>query len=160
MLRIGGSICVCRMPRHTRENHILSRRTLLKGLGVAPLLLRPSPLHGFSSLFGATVAYPDQESPFHFSDVRLTPHYPAKSPLEGVLRLVQPGLDEYINEKYAFEIERLLDEWSAALRKSARDPSVLTKLLDDTIQASSLIPGKEVTLRAGHGIEGGRRGFS
>src|SRR5882757_3371836 len=109
------------MPRHSRDNHTLSRRTLLKGLGVAPLLLRPSPLHGYSLLFGPAGALAGEDSPFHFSDIRLTPHYPARSPLESVLRLVAPGSDEYVNEKYAVEIESLLDRWSAALRKSVHD---------------------------------------
>src|SRR5580692_2178938 len=76
------------MPRHTKENNTLSRRTLLKGLGVAPLLLRSSPLQGYSLLFRPAGVLDDPDSRFHFSDIRLTPHYPAKSPLEDVLRLV------------------------------------------------------------------------
>jgi len=147
------------MPRHSRDNHTLSRRTLLKGLGVAPLLLRPSPLHGYSLLFGSAAPFNDQDSPFHFSDVRLTPHYPVKSPLEGVLRLVPPGSDEYVTEKYAFEIESVLGRWSAALRKSIHDDSVLANALDEALEASSLIPAKEVTLRHEYGINVVRREF-
>ncbi len=147
------------MPRHTRDNHSLSRRTLLKGLGVAPLLLRPSPLHGYSLLFGPSGALAGPDSPFHFSDIRLTPHYPARSPLESVLRLVAPGSDEYVSEKYAFEIESVLDRWSAALRKSAHDHSALATSLDEAIEATPLIPARETTLRDEYGITVVRREF-
>src|SRR5882757_5149707 len=147
------------MPRHSRDNHTLSRRTLLKGLGVAPLLLRPSPLHGYSLLFGPAGAFNGQDSPFSFSDIRLAPRYPTKSPLEDILRLVLPGSDEYVNEKYAFEIESVLDRWSVALRKSAHDDSALANVLDEALEASSLIPGKETTLRNEYGITVVRREF-
>ncbi len=145
------------MPRHTRDNHSLSRRTLLKGLGVAPLLLRPSPLHGYSLLFGPALA--GEDSPFHFSDIRLRPHYPTKSPLESVLRLVAPGSDEFVNEKYAFEIQSVLDGWSTALRKSAHDHSALANSLDEAIEATPLIAARETTLRDGYGIAVVRREF-
>jgi len=140
------------MPRHSRENHTLSRRTLLKGLGVAPLLLRPSPLHGYSLLFGPEGPLNGQDSPFPFSDIRLVPHYPTKSPLEGVLRLVLPGSDEYANEKYAFEIESVLSRWSVALRESVHDDSALANVLDEALEASALISAKETTLRSEYGI--------
>ena len=93
------------------------------------------------------------EPRFPFADVRLTPHYPAKSPLEDVLRLVAPGSDGYVTEKYAFEIESLLKQWGQALKTSAHDLSVLAKSLDPSIQASSLVPSKEIKLRTGDGID-------
>ncbi len=43
--------------------------------------------------------------------MRFVPHYPAKSPLADVFRLVTPGSDEYITEKYAIEIEATLGGW-------------------------------------------------
>src|SRR5882757_7751871 len=145
------------MPRHTRDNHTLSRRALLKGLGAAPLLLRPSPLHGYSLLFRPAGAVTGQDSPFPFSDIRLVPHYPTKSPLEDLLRLVLPGSDEYVTEKYAFEIESVLDRWSAALRKSAHDHSAVANSLDEGIEATPLIPARETTLRDEYGITVVRR---
>src|ERR1700679_4137728 len=98
----AGSAENPRMSRHKTEERFLTRRSLLKTMGLAPLLLRPAPFHGSSLLvpwFSAT-----EKAAFGFSDVRLTPHYPAKSPLEDVLRLVAPGSDGYVTEKYAFEI--------------------------------------------------------
>ena len=147
------------MPRHSRENHGLSRRTLLKGLGFAPVLLRPSPLYGYSLLFGPLDVPGHQDPALPFADIRLTPHYPAKSPLEDVLRLVAPGSDEYVTEKYAFEIESILAAWSTALKKPVLDISVLSRGLDHSIEGCSLVVGKEIPLRAGGGLEIVRREF-
>ena len=72
-------------------------------------------------MFGPEGYYRMRDPSLPFSDVRLTPHYPARSPLEDVLRLVAPGSDEYVTEKYAFEIETLLQQWSQALKTSVRD---------------------------------------
>ncbi len=106
------------MSRHKNENRLLSRRSLLKTMGLAPLLLRPAPFHGSRLFFGNPWRFAVEKSAFALSDVRLTPHYPARSPLEDVLRLVAPGSDEYVTEKYAFEIGMLLQQWSDALKAS------------------------------------------
>lgn len=147
------------MSRHKNEKLLLSRRTLLKSMGLAPLLLRPAPFYGSSFLFGSRTIHPSLDSAFPFTDTRLTPHYPAKSPLADILRLVAPGSDEYVTEKYAFEIESLLNQWSQALKASVRDLSALAKLLAPSIEASSLVPAKESSLRSGYGIDVVRRQF-
>ena len=54
---------------------------------------------------------PDAASP----DYRLTPHYRAQPPLDDVLRMVEPGLDAFVSEKYAEQIEAILANWSAGL---------------------------------------------
>ncbi len=84
---------------------------------------------------------------FSFSDTRLEPRYPVKSPLEDVLRLVEPGSDEFLTEKYAFEIDLVLARWSHTLKSG--DLSLLAGSLDPSLQASSLIPSKETALRTG-----------
>src|SRR5271156_4979014 len=147
------------MSRHKNEIQFPSRRAILKSMGLAPLLLRPAPFHGYSFLFGPAKGLPNRNAGPPFSDVRLTPHYPAASPLEDVLRLVAPGSDEYVTEKYAWEIESLLKQWGQALKASVRDVSVLAKSLDLSIEASPLVPAKEITLRAGNGITITRRLF-
>jgi Flp pilus assembly protein TadD/peroxiredoxin len=147
------------MSLHRNEKQFLSRRTLLKSMGLAPLLLRPAPFFGSSFLLSSPNTVSNQSSAFSFTDVRLTPHYPAKSPLADILRLVAPGSDEYVTEKYAFEIESLLREWSQSLKTSFRDLSPLTKSLAPSIKASSLVPVKESSLRSGYGIDSVRRQF-
>jgi Flp pilus assembly protein TadD/peroxiredoxin len=149
-----------RMSLHKNEKQSLSRRTFLKGMGMAPLLFRASPFFGYPLLSGRSKFFPDQASSFSFADFRLTPHYPAKSPLEDVLRRVTPGTDEYITEKYAFEIDTLLKRWSQALKISARDFSALVEIVDPLIEATALIPTHEIKLRAGEGIVTSRRQFA
>ena len=147
------------MSLHENVKQPLSRRAVLKSIGLVPLLLRPAPFYGSSFLFRSPDLLPNQRSAFAFADVRLTPHYPIKSPLADILRLVAPGSDEYITEKYAFEIESLLEQWSQALKTSVRDLSILAKFVSPSIEASSLIPIKESTLRSGYGIDIARRSF-
>jgi Flp pilus assembly protein TadD/peroxiredoxin len=147
------------MSGHKNESQFLSRRALLKSLGLAPLLLRPAPFHGYSFGFAPPEGVPNRDATFPFSDARLTPHYPAASPLEDVLRLVAPGSDEYITEKYAFEIASLLKQWSQSLKASVRDLSALSQSLAPSIEGSSLVPVQEITLRAGGGIDIAKRLF-
>ena len=138
----------------------LSRRQLLKSLSLAPLVLRPSPFHGSALLFAQPEAVLDPNSAFSFSDARLIPHYPVKSPLADVLSLVAPGSDEYITEKYAFEVESLLNQWSLDLKASIRGISSLSKSLHPSIAASPLISTKEIPLRSGYGVDVVRRQFT
>ncbi len=141
------------------ENQLLSRRTLLKSMGMAPLLFRAAPLHGAALLFGQGRPRLGAGEEFDFSDVRLVPHYPAKSPLADVLRLVTPGSDEFITEKYAVEIESRLKEWGLRLKASPRDTAALAKLVNASIAAPTLVPTAETTLRSGGGLEIVRRKF-
>jgi tetratricopeptide (TPR) repeat protein len=127
-------------------------------MGLAPLFLRSAPFYGSSFLFGYPKLFPDLVFPF--SDVRLTPHYPAQSPLQDVLRLVAPGSDEYITEKYAFEIDAILKEWSRALKSSPRDLSALVQTLNPSVEARSLRAVKDTALRTGYGVDVVKRQFT
>jgi tetratricopeptide (TPR) repeat protein/peroxiredoxin len=122
------------------------------------MLFCPVPLHASSFLIGRETS-PSGASGFSLAESRLTPHYPTKSPLEDVLRLVAPGSDEYVTEKYAFEIGSQLKQWSQALEKSAHDLSALARSLNASLEASPLVPVKEITLRSGDGIHSVRRQF-
>ena len=97
---------------------------------------------------------------FPLADLRLAPHYPAKSPLDDVLRLVNPGADEFITEKYAFEIMPLLEEWSRALKTEPPALATLAKLLDASFRGGSLAPAHETRLRSEYGIQVLRRRFA
>ena len=146
------------MARHKDEKHI-SRRTFLQGMRWAPVLFVPAPMRAFP--FGAKFAAPPRAIPsFPFADYRLTPHYPAKSPLDDVLRLVAPGSDEFITEKYAFEIARLLDGWSQALKAAPPAVGVLAQVIETSLEATPLAQSQEATLRSGGGIEVIRRRFA
>jgi len=148
------------MTRHKNDNQLLSRRTLLKSLGLAPLILRPAPFYGSSFLFPPHNVFADRSPAFPFADLLLTPRYPEKSPLADVLRLVTPGSDEYVSEKYAFEIEAILAAWSQALKAPARDLSALAKAVDASFESSQLSSAKETPVRSGFGIDVVKRQFA
>jgi Flp pilus assembly protein TadD/peroxiredoxin len=160
MQTTAGSAETLRMSRHKNEDPFLTRRSLLKAMGLAPLVLRPAPFRGSSLMLGSSWPLEYQKSAFSFADVRLTPHYPAKSPLEDVLRLVAAGSDEYVTEKYAFEIGTLLQQWSEALRASVLDLASMAKSLHPAIEATSMVAEKEIALRSGNGIDCRKRRFS
>ncbi len=148
------------MPHDPNKIRSVSRRALLKSLGFAPLILRPAPFYGSSFLSRSSSIFPDRASAFPLADPRLTPHYPANSPLTDVLRLVAPGSDEYITEKYAVEIESQLKQWGELLKSPARNVSALGSMLAPSIQASALFPVKETPLRSGFGIDALKREFT
>ncbi|MCU1243642.1 MAG: ASPIC/UnbV domain protein [Candidatus Acidoferrum typicum] len=147
-----------RMTRYKDEKHI-SRRTFLRGMRWAPVLFVPAPMRAFP--FGAKYAAPPRAIPsFSFADFRVTPHYPAKSPLDDVLRLVAPGSDEFVTEKYAFEIARLLDGWSRALKADPPAVGVLAQFINDSLEATLFSQSPDTTVRSGGGIEVTRRRFA
>ena len=148
------------MARDHRKKRQVSRRAFLGGLRWAPLLFLPAPLHSAAFRSWAPRLSGEQGAALPFADFRLTPHYPARSPLEDVLRYVDPGSDEYITEKYAAEIARRLEEWGQELRSGTSASSVLAQFLDASLQAASLVPGQEKKLRSGDGVEVFQRTFS
>ena len=105
---------------------LLSRRTLLKSLWTAPLLLRPSPFYGSN---GSTVSSAAALPPDYSVLPRYVPSYPARSPLEDVLHKVPPGADEFTLEGPAHAIGRVLERWSRSLQAGALHD------LRDSIQA-------------------------
>jgi Flp pilus assembly protein TadD/peroxiredoxin len=119
----------------------------------APFQTAPFRLPLFGTPRGPATSFP-------FADFRLTPHYPAKSALDDVLLKVIPGADEYLTEKYAFEIMPLLNQWSAELKTAPPALAALTKLLDASIEASTLLPTREVARRSDNGIEVLQRRFA
>ena len=138
----------------------LSRRKMLKGLGASlgagPMLLHPAPVWGAgpSAASGNRGLKPD----FPDGDVRFRPHYPIQPALGDVLRLVPPGSDEYITEKYAFEIGEQLKGWGESMRRDIHDTSRLKAMLSDHF-AASLVPAYSKVLRSAHGIQVTERGF-
>ena len=142
------------------DRHRLSRRELLQTLGAAPFLFRAAPLFGASWL--SPISGPTRPDPTHASDAtwaeaRYTPHYPARSPLEDVLRLVRPGSDDYRTELYAEEIGSILDRWSNGFKRG--DLVEVAASMDESVQACSFGQAAETTRRTG-GIESLRREFA
>src|ERR1700730_10816723 len=134
-----------------QEKFNSSRRTFLQGMRYAPVLFVPAPIQGLLFPPAAIKALVDPS--LSLADFRLTPHYPALSPLDDVLRLVTPGSDEFVTEKYAFEIMSLVSEWSRALRASSPALHVLASFLDVSAQAAFQLATQQIKLRFDYGID-------
>ncbi len=148
------------MARHKDENDVFSRRTFLRRFRWAPVVFLPAPVHALPFRSALPGLVQDETSSLPFADFRLTPHYPVKPPLDDLLRQVIPGADEYLTEKYALEIHQLLDEWGRGLKVATPALAVLGKFLDDSIEATPLLPTQENSVRSGRGLEVFRRRFA
>src|SRR3954466_4028079 len=142
------------------QRHIFSRRSFLKTMRWAPVLFLPAPIQALPlrSMFhnasrGHITASPLTASPSPFTDFRLTPHYPARSPLDDLLRQVDPGGDEYVTEKYAAEVARLLGEWSNKLKTAAPALQVAPEFLHPRVATSALQVLEQRPLRSDFGIQ-------
>lgn len=129
-----------------------TRRDFLRAISWAPVAFVAAPFSGFHPRSAGLPRFAADE-------FRLIPKYPAKSPLDDVLRLVQPGLDEVATEKYALEIMQVLAAWSEGIRRTA-PATHATNFLANSLQACSLRPVQEKTLRSDGLIEVIRRSFS
>src|SRR5256885_13138671 len=135
------------------------RRTFLKGMQFAPALFLSAPIRmlGWPQSFSPRGSISQE---FLFADLRVTPHYPASNPLDEVLRQVTPGGDEYLTEKYAFEILAALNEWSKAM-KAAHSAlgAVAGKFIDSALKATPLTASAETIVRSKYGIDVRTRRF-
>lgn len=126
---------------------------------LAPALFLPAPIR----MLGWAPPFPLGSSlgrEFLFADLRVTPHYAASNPLDEVLRQVIPGGDEYLTEKYAFEILAVLDEWSKALKSSASALGNLAeKFLDSSLKSTPLKPTEQIPVRSKYSVDVWRRKF-
>ncbi|HKW17020.1 MAG TPA: FG-GAP-like repeat-containing protein [Terriglobales bacterium] len=106
----------------------------------------------------ASVARIPPRSHFPYADLRIAPSYPARPPLENLFQFVTPGGDEYKSEKYAFEIEAILREFSVALKTRPFAPEA-ARFIHAAIQATALGSSAESSVRADYGIEAARGRF-
>lgn len=148
------------LSRRKDGSNLLTRRKILKGMVLTPVFFRPAPFFAGPLLSGLSGPQPDRQSRLTFADLRLTPDYPAKSPLADILALVTPGSDGYITEEYADEIGSVLKKWSDALKAAPAGLAVLAESLDESIEASTLVPASETVLRSGSGVDILRRQFA
>ena len=134
--------------------HNPARRNFLKQMGWAPVLFLPAPIQrGLQALSPTRILH------FPFADVHFAPHYPAASPLDGVLRLASPGSDKYVEEGYSAQVFALLTEWSRELKVSPSGRTALQKFVGASIAATSMEPRQDTRVRCAYGIEVLRREF-
>jgi hypothetical protein len=150
------------MGRRRARPDFLSRRQFLRQLGYASPAIFPAPFRlrawpvGFHGNATAYAALPEHA----LAEFRLRPDYPSPSPLDEMLRLVVPGTDGYVTEKYAAQLHREL----AALRSmvmstQGAQAGGLVQLLHEAFAATDLSPAQEQRKRSDRPIELGRVSF-
>ena len=75
------------------------------------------------------------------------------SPLDALLLKTQPGLDDFVTEKYADQIAGIFSRWSSGLLASPRDLSAIEKALASNFSGNSLTPATSRVVRPGPAIE-------
>jgi Flp pilus assembly protein TadD/peroxiredoxin len=76
------------------------------------------------------------------------------------MRLVAPGADQFITEKYADEIGIILNRWASALKQHDFGFELLRAISDSALTGSFLLTGQERLLRDRYGISVTRKQFS
>jgi len=121
---------------------------------LAPALFVPSPMLGALRQWPfPSIAHNSIRPDFLLADLRVTPHYPSKTPLDDLFRHVVPGADEYITERYAFELLGIFAEWSKALKFSPMDLETLAKFMDPEIKATALGTSVDTKVHSAYEIE-------
>src|SRR5215467_1063211 len=122
-----------------------SRRDfLIRSFEGASALFVPSKLWNLSASANDAAFQPSSAPEFH-----LRPHYRAHLPIESTLGKVEAGSDDFITEKYAEQIQAILDGWSSHLRESPQSVDAVEKVLADNFSGSSLTPSESRKLRSG-----------
>ncbi len=67
--------------------------------------------------------------------------------LEEFIAKLDPDADDFVSERYAAEIQQVLESWSASLCSSARDAHAIRLILSEQLQACSLTPAKTLPVR-------------
>jgi len=80
--------------------------------------------------------------------------------LESLFSKTQPGLDDFVTEKYAERMESLLAQWSAALRNSPQDVTGVGQAMATTFIGASLKPSTSQPVRSQGVLEIRRNRFT
>ena len=73
---------------------------------------------------------------------------------------MRPGLDQFVTEKYAADIEAILSTWSGALLRSVKDLQVIGSKFADGFAGSALNSKKSAVVRADKVVEVRKNQFS
>jgi tetratricopeptide (TPR) repeat protein len=124
-----------------RRRNLLVRLCQGAGATLIPASLWGPRFAGFES--SASRFGPTADTGFH-----LQPHYRTERPLEGKLRKVQTGLDDFLTEKYADQIAAMLAEWSASLLEHPGEAQAIAKTLASDFSGTSLQPVESRVVRS------------
>ena len=138
--RIGKRLVLKSQTQALSQGGRGRREFIFKSIEWASASLLPAGLSAFGFPARAVSQPGSGTSEAASSDYRLTPHYRTQPPLEDVLRMVEPGLDAFITEKYAEQIEAILANWSAGLERFPADFAPMEACLSAGFMGSILQP--------------------
>jgi tetratricopeptide (TPR) repeat protein len=152
---------LCRVDLHSIDLHSIDlhsidrrRREFLIGFAqAAGATLLPASLWGLA-LPVRSLGTRIEPAGFH-----LHPHYRSERPLDATMLKVRAGLDDFITEKYADQIDAILAEWSASLLQSPPETKALAKNLAANFSAESLHPSESRVVRSSPALEVRRSRF-
>ena len=154
---VSGGTALSR-PEKTHNPVDLRRRNfLIRCCQGAGSLLIPARLRGLRlpRKFGVVPHVLGDAGEFH-----LHPHYRAQRPLDAILSLTQAGLDDFVTEKYAEELEEKLRQWGASLLQSSHSTEALERILAPNFGGTSLRPASSKDVRRDSFLEVRRNQFA
>jgi tetratricopeptide (TPR) repeat protein len=83
----------------------------------------------------------------------LHPHYRSQTSLDAVVVKTQPGLDEFITEKYHDQIAAIFEQWSLGLLRSPSNTSAAETILTSDFLGSSFRPVESRLVRSSAMLE-------
>jgi tetratricopeptide (TPR) repeat protein len=102
----------------------------------------------------------DQAEGSQTTEYQFHPKYRATRPIDDLLLKVNPGLDQFITEKYAAEIEAILTNWTETLLRSAQDVQPLGMALADEFIGCALDSKSSAVVRSDRIVEIKKNQFS
>ena len=109
--------------------------------------------------FGAAEFAVASDRSFSAAGFQLHPHYRNERPLDATILKVQPGLDDFITEKFADQIAAILEGWKSSLLGSP-DVQRLADALSSDFLGASLQPVESRVVRSGSSLEVHQNKFS
>ena len=90
---------------------------------------------------------------------QIHPCYRTARPLDALLLKAQPGTDEFVTEKYADDIEKILRRWEEALLADPHDSQRIASYLASDFLGAALRPAHSTNLRSDNLIHVDRHAF-
>jgi tetratricopeptide (TPR) repeat protein len=82
-------------------------------------------------------------------EFHLHPHYRAPRRLDAILLKAKAGTDQFVTEKYADEIQAILDRWTAGLLDSPDNLAAIQNVIGPNFAVASLLPTSSRPIRQG-----------
>jgi tetratricopeptide (TPR) repeat protein len=123
------------------------RRDFLIGCchGAAASLIPAGLRFPVSSVYGFDTANAASSN----TEFHLHPHYRMPQPLDGLLLKTEPGLDDFVAERYADQIAKILARWSSGLLQSPQNVKAVENTLLPNFLGSSPRPVASRVARTG-----------